>query len=67
MAAPLRYGDWAAEVARSGPSPATLLCGPESWLRDSALALIKTRLFGDESSARLGHDRFYGGRDRWRP
>jgi DNA polymerase III delta subunit len=56
-----RYREWARRFDSGEAAAAVLLCGPESWLRDQALARIKQRIFGDPDRSRLGHDRFYGG------
>ncbi|MFN8548352.1 MAG: hypothetical protein U0527_10440 [Candidatus Eisenbacteria bacterium] len=46
--APLRYGDWLKgnwleRVEREGTAPALLLAGPETLLRDQAIAMIRER------------------------
>jgi len=61
LASPLRYAEWSRRLEQQGPASAQLLCGPDSWLRDSALAAVRRRLFPGQEQVRLGQDRFYGG------
>ncbi len=60
MKAPLRYADWARRFDGKAAG-AYLLAGPESLLRDAALARIREAVLGTGDGARLGQDRFYGG------
>lgn len=60
MATPQRYADWSRRYDGS-PGGAWLLAGPESLLRDAALARIREAALGPPDQARLGQDRFYGG------
>lgn len=56
---PLRYGDWLKgkwleRVEREGTAPALLLAGPETLLRDQAIAVIR-----DRSGSGVAVDRFW--------
>lgn len=54
----LRYADWVAALEAAGPGGAHLLAGPETLLRDQALAEIRVRL---SQGRDLPIDRFHGG------
>jgi DNA polymerase III delta subunit len=61
MGHPLSYSDWVRRTGSARPSGAYFFCGPETYLRDAALARIQAGLFGTGEDARMGRDRFYGG------
>jgi DNA polymerase III delta subunit len=61
MARPLSYAELSRQFESSGSAGAYFLCGPETYLRDTAILRLQTLLFGDADKARLGRDRFYGG------
>jgi DNA polymerase-3 subunit delta len=59
MARPLRYADWTAAVEKGGPAPAYLFVGPESLLRDQAIAELRSAMA--EGGEPPPIERFQGG------
>jgi DNA polymerase III delta subunit len=55
----LRFSDWVRRFDGGDTPPAHFLCGPETLLRDQALARIRARTLGP-GDARFGYRRFYG-------